>query len=634
VDRPVASPGSNLVSSRRSLPAGLAVAALGVVFGDIGTSPLYTIKTCFMTAAAAPTAKNALGIVSLLIWTLVFVVCLKYVTVLMRIDHEGEGGILALLARAEPPKILGVPMRADWLVWVVVIGGAMLIGDGMITPAISVVSAVEGLGVATSAAQPFIVPLAAGILLGLFAIQWRGTQSVGMIFGPVMVLWFAAIGVSGLVAIVAHPAILAALNPIWAVWFVTHHGIFGFLIFGAIVLGMTGAEALYADMSHFGRIPVTLAWYVFVLPALVLNYVGQGAIVVADPKMLNSPFYALTPGWTLLPMVALATAATVIASQSLISGAFTLTEQAIALNLCPRMKVTHTSEDRRGQVYVPFINAILAIVCILLVVCFRSSDRLAAMYGLAVAATMLATDCVFCVVALRALHWRPVVVFPLVTAFALLDATFVSAGLPKFVDGAWVPIAIAAVISLTAITWLTGRRSVARALHEEHEPVEAFLSQYGALTHPPDGAVVLLTGDPTGVPFISKRAWLGHLISEEVVVALTVIFAPRPRVPDGERVTIKRFSDRFVRVAASFGYMEQPRIAPIIRACGAADLKIDKDTTAFVYANLVIVARTHGGLPTWQRRLFQLLQRLSRTLAEDLEIKANRRVELGVEVAV
>jgi KUP system potassium uptake protein len=634
VDQPAETPGARPVSSRRPLPAGLAVAALGVVFGDIGTSPLYTIKTCFMTAAAAPTAQNALGIVSLLIWTLIFVVCIKYVTVLMRIDHEGEGGILALLARAEPPKLLGVPMRPNWLVWVVVIGGAMLIGDGMITPAISVISAVEGLGVATSAAQPFIVPLAAGILLGLFAIQWRGTQSVGMIFGPVMVLWFAAIAVSGLVAIVAHPAILAALNPLWAVWFVTHHGIFGFLIFGAIILGMTGAEALYADMSHFGRIPITLAWYVFVLPALVLNYVGQAAIVVADPKMLGSPFYALTPGWTLLPMVALATAATIIASQSLISGAFTLTEQAIALNLCPRMRVMHTSEDQRGQVYVPIVNTILAIVCILLVVSFRSSDRLAAMYGLAVATTMLATDCVFCVVALRALHWRPVVVFPLVIAFALLDATFVLAGLPKFVEGAWVPVAIAAVISLIAITWLTGRRSVARALHEQHEPVEQFLSEYGPLTHPAKGAVVLVSGDPTGVPFVSKHRWLGQLISEELVVSLTVISVPRPRVPEGERVTIRRVSDRFVRVGASFGYMEQPRIVPILRACGAADLEIDKETTAFVYAALVIVARSHGGLPAWQRRLFQLLQLLSRTLAEDLEIKANRRVELGVEAAV
>jgi KUP system potassium uptake protein len=490
------------------------------------------------------------------------------------------------------------------------------------------------LQVATSAAQPFIVPLSAGILLGLFAIQWRGTQRIGVLFGPVMAFWFAAIAISGLVAILAHPAVLAALNPLWAVWFVTHHGIFGFLIFGAIILGMTGAEALYADMSHFGRIPITVAWYVFVLPALVLNYVGQGAIVVANPNMLGSPFYALTPGWTLLPMVALATAATVIASQSLISGAFTLTEQAIALNLCPRMRVLHTSPDERGQVYVPVINAILAVVCMLLVVLFRSSDRLAAMYGLAVAGTMLATDCAFFVVALRVLRWQPAVVFALGIPFALLDATFVLAGLPKFVDGAWVPVAIAAMISLIAVTWLAGRRSVARALHEQQEPVEKFLSDYGPLAHPSKGAVVLLTGDPTGVPFVSKHQWLGQLVSEKMVVALTVMSQSRPYVPEASRVTIERVSDRFVRVRAAFGYMEQPRIAPILRACGAADLEIDKDTTAFVYASPVIVARKPGGLAAWQRHLFELLQLVSRTLAADLEIKADRRVELGVETAV
>ncbi len=612
----------------------LTVAALGVVFGDIGTSPLYTMKTCFTTANAAPTAQNAVGIVSLLIWTLFFVVCIKYVTVLMRIDHDGEGGILALLARAEPPKVLGVPMRPDWLLWAAVIGGSMIIGDGMITPAISVISAVEGLQVATPDAQPFIVPISAGILLGLFAIQWRGTQKVGIIFGPIMSLWFVAIGVSGLIAILAHPTILAGLNPLWAVWFVSHHGIFGFLIFGAIILGMTGAEALYADMSHFGRIPITRAWYVFVFPALLLNYIGQAAIVVADPKALDSPFYALTPGWTLLPMVALATAATVIASQSLISGAFTLVEQAIALNLCPRMAVVHTSEDERGQVYVPMINVLLAIVCILLVVTFRSSDRLAAMFGLAVASTMLATDIIFYVTATRSLRWNPALVIPLTLAFVLVDATFVLAGLPKFMDGAWVPLAVAAALTLTAITWLTGRRAVARELHEYQEPVAQFLSEYGTLAGPPMGAIVLLTGDPTGIPFVNQHRWLIPLIREEIVTILTVKFWPQPRVPEAERVSVDRVSSSLVRITAAFGYMETPRLAPILRACKTADLDIDKDTTSFVYGYPVIVAKSHGGLPAWQRRFFDVMQRLSRTLATELQIKPNRRVELGIEVAV
>jgi KUP system potassium uptake protein len=612
----------------------LAVAALGIVFGDIGTSPLYTIQTCFTTAQAKPTLENALGIVSLLVWTLVLVVCVKYVTVLMRIDHDGEGGILALLARAEPPKILGVPMKVDWLVWVVVIGGAMIIGDGMITPAISVISAVEGLSVATTAAQPVIVPLSAGILLGLFAIQYRGTQKVGALFGPVMIGWFAAIGVAGSIAIVAHPAILAALNPVHAIRFVTHHGVFGFMIFGAIILGMTGAEALYADMSHFGRIPITVAWYVFVLPALVLNYVGQGAIIAANPSSLSNPFYALTPGWVLLPMVALATAATIIASQALISGAFTLTEQAINLNLFPRIRVVHTSEDQRGQVYVPLVNAILAIVCIVLVVTFQSSARLAAMFGLAVSATMLATDIVFFVVATRVLRWKPVFVIPFTGVFVALDATFLLAGLPKFAEGAWVPILVATVISIMAITWLTGRRAVARGLAAGQESVEDFLKEYGNLDHEPKGTVVFLTGDPTGVPFVANHRWLGPLIAEEQLVLMTIAPVPIPYVADDTRVTMERFSSRFVRVKAKFGYMERPTLVPILRQCKRVALDIDKETTSFLYASPVIVRNDHDGLPAWQRGLFVWLQNNSRTLAADLEIPANRRVALSVDAAV
>jgi KUP system potassium uptake protein len=626
------------VSSRRSpartLPAGLALAALGVVFGDIGTSPLYTIKTCFTTAHAAPTAENATGIVSLLIWTLVFVVCFKYITILMRIDHDGEGGILALLARAEPPKIFGVPVRPNWLVWVAVAGGAMILGDGMITPAISVVSAVEGLNVATPAAQSFIVPISAGILIGLFAIQWRGTGSVGAIFGPIMTLWFGAIALSGAIAIAAHPAILAALDPLRAAWFVTHHGIFGFLIFGAIILGMTGAEALYADMSHFGRVPITLAWYVFVLPALVLNYTGQGAIIASDPKALDSPFYALTGGWMLLPMVALATAATIIASQSLISGAFTLTEQAIALNLSPRMAVLHTSKDERGQVYVPLVNAILAIVCIALVLTFRSSDRLAAMYGLAVSATMLATDIVFYRVATHALKWRRTVAFPLALAFGLLDLTFVIAGLPKFIDGAWVPVLIAAAISVVATTWLIGRRCIARELRNQLEPVETFAKERAASARTRRGVLVLLTGDPTGVPFLNSHPWLKDVADEDLVVLLTVVQIARPYVAEAHRVEIDRVSANFVRVFANFGYMEVPRITPILRACKVSQFDIDKDTTVFVSANFVIVPAERNGLPRWQRTLFDVMQHLSRKLATDLEIRGDRRVDVGVEVAV
>ncbi len=618
---------------RRPL-SGLAVAALGIVFGDIGTSPLYTLKACFKVAHAAPNFANAAGIVSLLIWSLVVVVCIKYVGVLMRIDHDGEGGILALLARAEPPQIFGVPIRPNWLVWIAVAGGAMILGDGMITPAISVLSAVEGLNVATPAARPLIVPISAGILIALFSIQRRGTQSVGAVFGPVMILWFAGIAASGLIAIVSHPAILAALDPLRAVWFVTHHGVFGFLIFGAIILGMTGAEALYADMSHFGRGPIVLAWYLLVFPALVLNYTGQAAAIAADPGALKSPFYTLTSGWTLLPMVALATAATIIASQSLISGAFTLTEQAIALNLSPRMAVIHTSEDERGQVYVPLVNALLAVVCIALVLSFRSSDRLAAMYGLAVAVTMLATDVIFFVAARRALHWSGVLAITTALCFGLVDAAFVFAGLPKFLEGAWVPLLVALAISIVAVTWLAGRRSVARELHAQLETIEDFVKERPALRGAPQGTAVLLSGDPSGVPFVRSHPWLDLLINDAVVVILNVTSVPRPYVPQSERVTIDRFSPDLVRVSAAFGYMESPRITPILRACEASKLNIDKDTTSFIYSQPVIVGKAAGGMPPLQRQLFVVMQRLSRTLATDLEIKANRQIAIGIEVAV
>jgi KUP system potassium uptake protein len=620
-------------SGRARLQGPLALVALGVVFGDIGTSPLYTLKTCFSVANVAPTPANAIAIVSLLIWTLVWVVCVKYVTVLMRVDHEGEGGILALLALAEPPKILGVPIRATWIVWVVVIGAAMLFGDGIITPAISVISAVEGVGVVTARAQPFIVPISVAILFVLFAIQSRGTGRVGMVFGPVMFLWFLAVAAGGVVALLQQPSILAAFNPAHAIGFVTHHGVYGFLIFGAIVLCVTGAEALFADMSHFGRGPITLAWYGIVFPSLVLNYLGQGAAVIADAHALESPFYALTTGWTLPAMVVLATAATVIASQSLISGAFTLTEQAIALSLCPRMRVVHTAAEQRGQVYVPFVNVLLAIGCLLLVVSFRSSDRLASAYGLAVACTMAATSIAFYVVATRTLHWRRVVAVPLVTSFLLVDGLFVLAGLPKFADGAWVPLSISAVLATISITWLEGRRCVAKSLVEQQMPLPEFLTRYAVSARDRTGTLVLMTGEPRGVPFVTRNRWISSLIEGTRVVLLTLVRVPRPYVEEEKRVSVDRPSERLTRVSAGFGYMEQPRIMPVLVACKSAGFDIDTDDTAFVYADPKVVPMADG-MPRWQRTLFDLLLRLARPLPDELQIRPERRVELGVEVDV
>jgi KUP system potassium uptake protein len=618
---------------RVQVPAPLALAALGVVFGDIGTSPLYTLNTCFTATNTTVTMSNVLGIISLLAWALIVVVCIKYVTVLMRVDHEGEGGILALLALAQPPKLLGKLTTTRWLIPVVVIGAAMLIGDGMITPAISVISAVEGLNVATPAAQPYIVPISAAVLLALFLIQYRGTQVVGSLFGPVMLLWFVAIGIAGGVAIAAHPAIVTAINPYWAFWYVFHHGIYGFLIFGGVILALTGAEALYADLSHFGRIPITWAWYGVVFPALLLNYFGQGASILGNAKAIDSPFYALTTGWTLVPMVVLATLATVIASQALISGAFTLTEQAIALNLSPRMRVIHTSQDERGQVYLPFVNTLVAIVCLILVFTFRSSARLAAMYGLAVACTMLATSLAFYVVATTVFKWPKRFVIPGMAPFVLIDALFVTSGLPKFLDGAWVPIAVSAIIAFISLTWLKGRRALASVLAADQQPLAEFIAHYPRPASP-TGQAVMLTNDPRGIPFVRSHPVLSTFLDDAKIVLLTLDPASRPYVEQAKRATIEQIEPTVFVIRASFGYMEEPSIKYIVSACNKLDFKLDDERTIFFFSVPAIVGRAKNGMHQSQRALFAWLSRVSRSLVDDLEIPPNRRVGIGVEVEI
>ncbi len=622
-------------SLARQLHPGLAVAALGVVFGDIGTSPLYTLKTCFTTAHVEPTLENVLGIISLLLWLLAFVVCVKYVGNLMRVDHDGEGGILALLALASPAKSFGMPLKIGWLTVVVVAGAAMLFGDGMITPAISVLSAVEGIGEVTNSARPFIVPIAVGILIALFAIQTRGTERVGKLFGPVMIVWFLALAVTGIAGIVRHPDVLQALDPRHAIFFVTHHGIFGLLIFGAVVLAMTGVEALYADMSHFGRAPIAFAWYALVLPALVLNYLGQGGALLASAHAFDQPFFALAPGPFLVPMVVLATAATVIASQALISGAFTLTQQAINLSLWPRMTIVHTSSEQRGQVYVPLVNAVLGIACVALVLAFRSSDALASAYGLAVSATMLATTIAFYDVVVTVKGWRKRIATPLIALFLLVDLTFVATSLPKIPQGAWVPLVLAVALVICALTWLEGRRSVTKALLAIQMPLDRYLAEAKPTAGEPHGTMVFLTGDRHGVPFIgAKHQWVRARADEERVVLLTLVRAASPYVDDGERVVVESRSRRLSSVTAHFGYMERPEMSRVVTACTAAGLDLDTDETSYFYADPKLSRATENPMPHWRKIIFGFLARNARPLPDDLNIPAERRVELGVEVAL
>jgi len=612
----------------------LTVAALGVVYGDIGTSPLYTLKTCFTSAHVMVTPENVLGILSLLVWALVIVVCVKCVGIVMRVDHDGEGGILALLALllARPEK--GIPPKATWFVVVVVIGAAMLFGDGVITPAISVISAVEGIGVATTAAQPWIVPISLVLIAVLFVLQVRGTEKVGGLFGPAMLVWFLSIAAAGIAGIIQRPDVLWAIDPRHAIAFSTHNGPGGFFVLGGVVLCITGVEALYADLSHFRRKPIAIAWYGLVWPAVTLCYLGQGARLLTDPHAFENPFYALVPGPLLIPMVVLATAATIIASQALISGAFTLTEQAIALSLCPRMEVVHTSNRYPGQVFVPAINVTLGIACALLIVTFRTSDALAAAYGLAVAVTMAATSIAFYLVISRVRRWNPALALLTLTAFLLVDGSFVVAGLPKFLDGGYVPFAISAVLTTIALTWLEGRRCIGMTLHDQIETVEQYLSETRGLALPAtNGTMVFLTGDPNGVPFMTKHKWLRRRAYHERIVLLNLARAAGPYADATHRVEIDKLSDRLVRVIAHFGYMEPPRIAAILEACGANGLHLEDSETSFFYADPKLVPAVHG-MPRTLRWLFGVLARNSRPLPDDLQIPADRRVEIGIEVGI
>jgi KUP system potassium uptake protein len=606
---------------------------MGVVFGDIGTSPLYTLKVCFTLAGVQPNLGAVLGVCSLLLWALIIVVCLKYITFIIRVDHDGEGGILALLALASAPSAVGTMVRATGITVIVVLGASMLFGDGIITPAISVISAVEGISVVSPAAQPYVVPISLAIIIALFALQRVGTGRVGALFGPVMLLWFAAIAVLGAAAIVHHPEVLRALDPRQAIAFATHHGIVGFTILGGVILAVTGVEALYADLSHFGRRPIVVGWYVLVFPALVLNYLGQGARILADPHALESPFYALAPGSALVPMVILATAATVIASQALISGTFTLIEQAIALNLAPRMEVRHTSRRHKGQVFVPAVNLALAIGCAVLVVTFKSSDRLASAYGLAVGVTMLCTTLAYFTVISKVLRWNGIVSVGLLVFFLVVDGSLVAASLPKFLDGGYIPVTISVVLMLLSTTWLEGRRCLAVSLAAQQTPIGTVLDNLpaGLGRH---GTMVFLTPDPRGVPFLARHRWIRDRAKEERLVVLNIARAGTPYVEQHERVTIERFSLRLVRVVAKFGYMEAPRIEPVLRSCAAFGLDLEGEETSFFYADAKISALARGGMPRWRRALFVMLLRNARPLPDDLAIPAERRVELGVDVAL
>ena len=613
--------------------AALAVAAVGVVYGDIGTSPLYTIKIAFGgTHAFAITPANVLGLLSLIFWALILVVSVKYIAFIMRADNKGEGGIMALMALTQ--RVVGDRTHKRWVLMTLgLIGAALFYGDGMITPAISVLSAVEGLHLATPAFDPYVIPIALVILVGLFLIQRHGTARVGSLFGPVMLLWFAVLAILGLHGIIMHPQVLAALNPWYGVAFFVENGVAGFIILGAVVLAVTGTEGLYADMGHFGRRPLRLVWFGYVLPALVLNYFGQGALLLASPEAVANPFYLLAPSWALYPMVGLATVATVIASQAMITGAFSITRQAIQLGYAPRMNVTHTSEREIGQIYVPFINWTLLAGVVALVLGFQTSSNLAAAYGIAVTATMTIDSVLVFFIARGLWGWRWPIALAVSGGFFLVDMALFSANLPKILHGGWFPIAMAVLIFILLSTWKRGRLLLSERLQELAIAVEPFLDSVAR--HPParvPGTSVFLTTKFEGVPHALMHNLKHNKVLHERVVLLTVVFQDIPHIDDGERIEIWPLGNNFYKLFVIYGFKDETDIPKALELCAAQGLEFNMMDTSFFLSRETLIPTRRAGMALWREKLFANMARNASSITAYFQIPTNRVIELGTQV--
>jgi KUP system potassium uptake protein len=610
----------------------LSIAALGVVYGDIGTSPLYALKDCFGPHTIAPTPDNVLGVLSLIFWSLILIVSVKYLAFVLSADNRGEGGILALMALTHPGG--GGGRRPRYVILLLgLFGAALLYGDGVITPAISVLGAVEGLTVRQPAFAGWIVPLAVVILVGLFLLQQRGTGGVGAIFGPVMVLWFTAIAALGLAAIVGHPEVLGALNPWHGVDFFIRNRFPGFLILGSVFLILTGAEALYADMGHFGARPIRLVWFALVLPALLLNYFGQGALLLRDANAAENLFYHLAPSWALYPMVVLATAAAVIASQAVISGAFSLTRQAVQLGYSPRVSIEHTSSAEIGQIFVPSVNWWMMLATIAVVLGFRSSTGLAGAYGVAVTSTMVITTLLLHVVSREVWGWSVWRATVLAGAFLLIDLAFFGANLVKIPQGGWLPLLIAAGIYTLMSTWKTGRRILSKRLQEKSVPLNILMADLAA--DPPlrvPGVAVFMSGNPGGTPPALVHNLAHNKVLHERVVFLTVVTEEVPHVSPAERVTVKHLGKGFHAVMVRYGFMEDPNILDIIAACKERRLMIPLEGTTFFLGREELVSTDRPGMARWRERLFAFMSRNALRATAFFQIPSTQVFEVGAQV--
>ncbi|HUB68713.1 MAG TPA: KUP/HAK/KT family potassium transporter [Candidatus Methylacidiphilales bacterium] len=612
----------------------LSLGALGVVFGDIGTSPLYAMRQCFQNLhASVVDAGSVLGILCLIFWSLILVVCVKYATFILRADHDGQGGTLAMLALIHTKRPHADTRSPGALILMVLAGSALLYGDGVITPAISVLSAVEGVKVATPEAQHFVVPVALGILVGLFLLQHRGTETVGMFFGPIMALWFVSIAGLGVTQIARYPGVLQALNPAVAFQFLTHHGSTGVVVLGGVVLCLTGAEALFADLSHFGRFPIKLAWYGFVLPALLLNYFGEGAMMLQHPTEIQNPFFSLVPHVLLWPMVILATLATIIASQALISGIFTLTEQAIYMGYFPRFKICHTSKKQRGQVYIGAINYALMLACAGVILGFRSSEKLGAAYGLAVIGTMIVTSMTYLVVVREIRKWSRAKAFALGAFFLLLDTSFLAGNIVKILSGAWLPLAIASLVFGIFWIWTECGTRFRRSLNSWAMSIEDFAKEMRDEEERQEGTGIFLTTRPEMVPLVGKNHWLRGLAQHEQILLVTVDEKETPYVRDNEIVQIEDLGRGLWRVTASFGFMQQPDIIRVLKSLPRERLVLDWDKLVCYLPEATFELRGSW----WRRRInfvYDLLRRNSLSAAQYFQVPPREIALIGVKLEV
>ncbi len=639
------------VGKKASLGA-LAFAAIGVVYGDIGTSPLYALKECFYGPYAMTVSRdNILGVLSLIFWSLNFVVSFKYISMVMKADNRGEGGILALLALARPG---GKPRGRGVLLLFGLFGAALLYGDGIITPAISVLGAIEGLSFKTALFEPYVVPLAVVIISALFYVQRRGTAGVGKIFGPVTSIWFFCIALLGIMGIVHNPDVLAAINPWYAVTFFTREGMTGVVVLAAVVLVITGGEALYADMGHFGPKPIRLAWFAVVLPALVLNYFGQGAWLLAHPSAVGpgfNPFYELVPSWALYPMIVIATGAAVVASQALISGAYSLTQQAMQLGFAPRMRIIHTSHTEKGQIYMPEVNTAIWVACIALVLAFRSSENLAATYGVAVSGTMLTTSVIFAYVMRLRWKWSLARVIPITLLFLTVDIAFLGANLLKIPHGGWFPIAVALVVFSLMWTWKGGRRQVMAILRESSLPLDLFIPDIARRKpHRVSGLAVFMTSIPDVAPPVLLHHLKHNKVLHEKVILMTIEPQEIPQVAEADRVTVEAKGVGIFEVIARYGFMESPDVPAVLAQVGPALVTDTEDTAPSIrmtditfylgHETLIIrprkrgVARAPGAMVAWRAHLFSLMSKNAQSASAYFGLPPNRVVELGAQIQI